>query len=99
MITTTTTATTPAVTIVRAGDGDGFHAGGTVTYRVHIDGRWVGWVGDGREWRGWRYGQRRWWACWRQEGDTAARWNSDLTHPTRRAALVDLTDQVEAVAS
>ena len=49
--------------------------------------RWVGWVGDGRPWRGWRYGGRHWWACWREHGDTAARWRTDLVHPTRRIAL------------
>lgn len=91
---TSTAPSLPALTAVRAGEGDGFHAGGTVTYRVYLGDRWVGWVGDGREWRGWRYGARRWWACWRETDDTAARWNSDLTHPTRRAALADLAAHV-----
>jgi hypothetical protein len=89
-----TTVTLPALTIGGVGEGGGFHAGGSVTYRVFFGERWVGWVGDGREWRGWRYGGRRWWACWREDGDTAARWNSDLTHSTRRAALGDLLTKV-----
>lgn len=64
------------------------HGGGTVAYRVEVDGRWIGWVGDGREWRGYGYGGRRWWACWREDGDTAARWNTaGLTHATRASAL------------
>jgi hypothetical protein len=66
------------------------HSGGTVAYRVLVAGRWVGWVGDGRPWRGWRFGGRRWWACWREDGDTAARWGTDLVHPTRRIALAAL---------
>lgn len=79
---------------------DSMAGGGTVTYRVTLDGRWVGWVGDERPWRGWRYGGRRWWACWREDGDTAARWNSfaysDGGHATRAAALADLVAQVRA---
>jgi len=67
---------------------------GTVVYRVHIDGVWVGWIGDGREWRGWHYGGRRWWAAWRQDGDTAARWSSDLEYRTRAAALAALLERV-----
>lgn len=72
------------------------HAGGTITYRVFLDGRWVGWVGDGRPWRGWGYGGRRWWACWRQDGDTAARWSTDLDYRTRTAALAGLVEQTAA---
>lgn len=72
------------------------HAGGTVGYRVYLGGRWVGWVGDGREWHGWRYGGRRWWACWREDGDAAARWNTDLEHGSRAAAIAALLDQVAA---
>lgn len=75
------------------------YSGGTVTYRVTIDGRWIGWVGDMRPWRGSRYGGRQWWACWREDGDDAARWNtfSHVTqHGTRAAALADLLAQVEA---
>jgi hypothetical protein len=73
--------------------------GGTVSYRVALDGRWIGWVGDERTWRGWRYSGRKWWACWREDGDTAARWNShtyedDCGHPTRAAALADLVAHV-----
>ncbi|GAA1243293.1 hypothetical protein GCM10009676_31090 [Prauserella halophila] len=64
--------------------------GGTVAYRVTLDGVFVGWVGDGRPWRGWRHGARHWWACWRQDGDTAARWSSELDYATRRAALAAL---------
>jgi hypothetical protein len=72
---------------------NGIHGGGSVTYRVFLAGTWIGWVGDGRAWRGWRYGRRQWWAAWRQHGDTAARWNSGLTHPTRTAALTALQTQ------
>ncbi|RSM73425.1 hypothetical protein DMH04_41170 [Kibdelosporangium aridum] len=71
------------------------HHGGTVVYRVTLNGRWIGWVGDGRHWRGWRYGQRLWWACHREDGDTAARWRSELVHPTRASAAADLYEQVE----
>ncbi len=73
---------------------EAMHAGGDVAYRVTVDGRWIGWVGDARPWRGWRYGQRYWWACWREEGDKAARWNSgDL--PTRKAAIQALLFEME----
>lgn len=72
------------------------HAGGSVTYCVHIGGRLVGWVGDGRQWRDYGYGGRKWWACWRESGDTAARWSTDLDHPTRAAALAALVERVEA---
>jgi hypothetical protein len=68
--------------------------GGTVLRRVLLDDRWIGWVGDGRRWRGWGYGGRRWFACWRQDGDTAARWSSELDYPTRKAALTALLDHV-----
>jgi hypothetical protein len=71
------------------------HLGGTVVYRVMLDGRWIGWVGDGREWRGWRYGERRWWACHREDGDTASRWHSELVHTSRAAAAADLYEQAE----
>lgn len=69
-------------------------SGGTVAYRVTLNGRWVGWVGDVRPWRGWRYGGTQWWACWREDGDTAARWNSndDQPHRTRAAALAALVE-------
>jgi len=70
------------------------HAGGEVTYRVFVADRWVGWIGDGREWRGWRYGGRRWWACWRQDGDTGARWNTELEFGTRASALAALLDHI-----
>ncbi|MET9231420.1 hypothetical protein [Lentzea sp. NPDC003310] len=58
---------------------------GTVIYRVTVDGTWIGWIGDYRDWKGWRYGGRRWFACWRQDGDTAARWYRNEL-PTRTAA-------------
>ena len=82
-----------AVQLERAPDA--MHSGGTVAYRVLLAdgtsaGRWIGWVGDGRAWRGWRYGTRQWWACWREHGDTAARWSTDLTYPTSTAAVADL---------
>ena len=62
-------------------------AGGEVAYRVKVNGHPAGWVGDGRPWRGHRLGSRKWWACWREEGDTAARWDSGLDYGTRAAAL------------
>jgi hypothetical protein len=74
------------------------HAGGSAAYRVLVEDRWVGWVGDGQAWRGWRYGARQWWACWREDGDTAARWSTDLDFATRAAALDALTAQVTAAA-
>lgn len=79
------------------GDADAMHAFGSVTYRVLVGGRWVGWVGDGRPWRGWRWGGRRWWACWRQDGDSAARWSTDLDFPTRAAALAALIAQIAQI--
>ena len=73
--------------------------GGTVSYEVRVDGVWVGWVGDERAWLGHRHGGRRWWACWRQDGDTVARWNS-LTggtgYRTRREAVTALVNRVRA---
>jgi hypothetical protein len=72
--------------------------GGTIVYAVLVDGRRVGWVGDERPWRGHRYGQRQWWACWREDDDSAARWNS-FDAPvmrSRKAALTALTEQIEA---
>lgn len=70
------------------------YVGGTTDHRVYLEGRWVGWVGDGREWRGWRYGARRWWACWREDDDTAARWNTGLEHTSRAAALAALLAEI-----
>lgn len=64
--------------------------GGTVTFKVVHEGTWIGWVGDGRSFNGSRYGARKWWACWRQEGDTAARWCSDLEYTSKKRALVAL---------
>jgi hypothetical protein len=88
-------STAPRLTV----DPERDHAGGgSVTYRVTIDERWIGWVGDMRPWRGWRFGGRKWWACWREEGDNAARWNSGFSdddgHKTRAAALAALLAQV-----
>lgn len=77
-------------TDVRLERTDGLHSGGTVAYRVLVAGQWVGWIGDGRPWRGWRYGGRRWWACWREDGDNAARWSTDLDYLSRRTALTAL---------
>ena len=70
---------------------------GTVVYEALIDGRPVGWVGDDREWKGNRYGARKWWAAWREAGDTAARWNSwsdGTTYRSRKAAADALAAKV-----
>lgn len=80
--------------ILTTDPADRLWSGGTVIYRVTVDGTWVGWIGDGRAWKGWRYGGRRWWACWRQDGDTAARWSSNLDYPTRTAARVALLARI-----
>jgi hypothetical protein len=84
---------------VRLERTDGMHGGGTGAYRVLVAGRWVGWVGDGRPRRGWRYGGRRWWACWREDGDNAARWNTDLDYRSRRTALTALLSYVTSEAA
>ncbi|MFC9966363.1 hypothetical protein ACFVH4_19210 [Nocardia ignorata] len=61
------------------------------SFAVHLDGQWIGWVGTARAWRGSRFGALKWWACWREDGDTAARWSSEPTaHPTRKAAIAAL---------
>lgn len=76
--------------------------GGSVVYRVTLDERWIGWIGDERPWRGSRYGGRKWWAVWREDGDTAARWNTFSDgggYKTRAAALADLLKHVTAVVS
>lgn len=88
-----------AATLRRLDDEDLIAAGGTVVYAVLVDDRRIGWVGDSREWRGHRFGGREWWACWREDGDTAARWNSfsnDSAHKTRAAAVADLFAHVAA---
>lgn len=90
-----------APTLTKVDDECLIAGGGSVVYRVALDGRWVGWVGDLRPWRGWRFGARAWWACWRQEGDEHARWSSqsdDSGHKTRAAAVADLIAHVEEVA-
>ena len=76
-------------------------AGGSVVYKVAVDGRRIGWVGDARPWRGWRFGGREWWAAWREDGDTAARWNTfsdDKPPATRAAAVAVLLARVEGVS-
>ena len=85
-------------TLTKIDDENLLAGGGSVVYRVMLDERWIGWVGDERPWQGWRFGGRRWWACWREEGDTAARWNTfsdDRERTTRAAAVADLLAQVE----
>lgn len=68
--------------------------GGTVVYRCYTESEeWVGWIADEREWRGWGDGGRRWGACHRKQGDTAARWNSE-GHRTRREAVAALIEGV-----
>ncbi|SEB43204.1 hypothetical protein SAMN04489727_1692 [Amycolatopsis tolypomycina] len=66
---------------------DALYSGGNVTYRVHDGDCWIGWVGDGRKWLGHKYGARKWWACWREDGDAAARWSTGLRYDSRQAAL------------
>lgn len=69
--------------------------GGSVVYAAMLDGVRVGWVGDERPWRGWRYGGRRWYATWSEPGQTWARWNGDnATWPTRSAALAALEQAI-----
>lgn len=89
---------TPRVTLAPLHD-DELQSGrlwysGTVAVRVEVDGRRIGWVGDGRLWRGHRWGARRWTCCHREEGDTAARWNPDgeLPYRSRAAAVRALLD-------
>lgn len=68
--------------------------GGTVTFKVVHEGTWIGWVGDGRKFNGSTFGARKWFACWRQDGDTAARWCSELEFTSKKRALVALMRQV-----
>jgi hypothetical protein len=68
--------------------------GGKTTYRVYDGDRWIGWVGDGRRWRGSRYGAQQWWACWREDGDAAARWSSGLRYAKRQDAVDALAAQI-----
>ncbi|WP_410676707.1 hypothetical protein [Amycolatopsis sp. cmx-4-68] len=69
---------------------DALHTAGSVTYRVYDGDRWVGWVGDGRRFNGARYGGRLWWACWREDGDAAARWSTGLRYAKRQDAVDDI---------
>lgn len=73
---------------------DALHTGGSVTYRVYDGDRWVGWVGDGRKFNGSRYTARKWWACWREDGDTAARWSTGLRFDNRAAAVDALAARI-----
>jgi hypothetical protein len=82
------------VRLTRETGHDTMHSGGTVAYRVYLDGRWVGWIGDGRQWKGSRYGGLKWWACWREEADTGARWNPGLVHRTRTDAVAALLEEI-----
>ena len=66
------------------------HNGGTITYCAYVGDRWVGWIGDGREWAGSNYGGLRWW-CACQEGDEAAPWATGLEFTSRAAAVDALT--------
>jgi transposase len=73
---------------------DTLHSGGKVTYRVYDGDRWIGWVGDGRKWQGHRYGAQRWWACWREDGDSAARWSTGLRFAKRQDAVDGLAARI-----
>ena len=86
-----TAASTPttAVIVLRKSDRGAMAGGGTVSHEVYLDGRWIGWVGDERRFTGIRFAGRRWWAAWREEGDQAARWNTE-GHRTRADALAAL---------
>ena len=84
--------TRDAVLTLRKSDRGRMAMGGTVSYEVYFDGRWIGWVGDDREGYGMRP-PRRWWACWREDGDQAARWNG-VGYRTRAAAVDALTARV-----
>lgn len=73
---------------------DALHSGGSVTYRVFDGDCWVGWVGDGRKFNGSRYTGRKWWACWREDGDTAARWSTGLRFTSRADAVDGLAHRI-----
>lgn len=90
---TGTDTRTDAMIVVRRSDRGRMAGGGTVSYTVEIDGRWVGWVGDERRFTGVRFAGRRWWACHREEGDRAARWNTEGLR-TRAAAVDALAERV-----
>lgn len=76
----------PRVDLKPSTHADEVATGGTVLFRAYVDGRWVGWVGDSRKWRGHRYGARKWWACHREDGDQYARRRADGLG-SRRAAV------------
>jgi hypothetical protein len=84
----------PPVRLEAEPQDDMRHAGGSVTDRVLLDGRWIGWIGDRREWCGSHYSGRRWWACWREDGDTAARWTIDLGYRTCASAWSALLEKL-----
>lgn len=75
-------------------DDDALYSSGTVVFRVYDGDRWVGWVGDGRRFNGSRYGARKWWACWREDGDAAARWSTGLRYEKRQEALDGLAARI-----
>ena len=63
------------------------HAGGSVTYRAYLNQRWIGWVGDGRDWRGSRYGALSG-GCWLKTATRRPRpQRPDPDHPQRRRRL------------
>lgn len=88
-----TAATTTPVIVLRTSDRGAMAGGGTTSLEVYLDGRWIGWVGDERRFTGTRFGGRRWWACHREDGDTAARWNTE-GHRSRTAAVDALVARV-----
>jgi hypothetical protein len=87
-----TTSPEPVI-VVRKSDRDvHIGGGGTVTYTVDVDGRWIGWVYDARRFTGFGFGGRTWSATWREDGDTAAR-STTTGHRTRGAAVADLVER------
>ena len=71
------------------------HEGGTLTFRAYEGNRWVGWVGDGREWQGANYGRRRWWCACRQDGgDEIPRWGTGIKFATRASAVDALSEAI-----
>lgn len=88
------TLTTPTVTLTKEVRDEPFASGSTVSFEVRVDGRWVGWVCDEREWKGGRHGARRWSACHREEGDRHARWYGEMISTTRKGAVEALVARV-----